>query len=82
MTKLALLPIAALALALPAASSFAQSGAAYMVVESGRQFSRSTNTNGKMRDPACKIRRSVYGINGPLVLGYSIDTTSLFRIAK
>ncbi len=39
MTKLAILPLAALALALPASSS-AQGGAAYTVVENGRQFSR------------------------------------------
>ena len=43
MTSIARLPLAALALtalALPAASSFAQGGAAYTVLESGRQFQR------------------------------------------
>ena len=43
MTRLARLPLAALALtalALPAASSLAQTGAAYTVAETGRQFAR------------------------------------------
>ncbi|MFM5916265.1 MAG: right-handed parallel beta-helix repeat-containing protein [Novosphingobium sp.] len=40
MTKLAALPLAAIALAFSVISSQAQDGAAYTVVESGRQFSR------------------------------------------
>ena len=40
MTKLAILPFAALSIALFASASSAQDGAAYTVVESGRQFAR------------------------------------------